>query len=268
MGHCTPAEPPPAADATVAVVDEPARSQPSTTVEVPPPPPRPRTAITATVGVVAATYRGPLFDGDYQGVSVGAGASRGRFAGSVAITEYQLNRNGRSSLGVGDVLLHLHARIVTHGALAVGAMVMGSIPTGDGDRGFGMGHVMLMSEAWVSWSRSPHSLEGSGGFGYAAGGAAAHAEHGGGGAWPIVDPMNAREITYQGSATYSLARALGVGARVVGAMPVGDGVSRTALAGRVLWTAGRVVTTLEVAGGIAGDPFGVRGTLGAMIRLR
>ncbi|MGE0398251.1 MAG: hypothetical protein AB7T06_16225 [Kofleriaceae bacterium] len=239
----------------------------SSTARAPEPAPT-RTTVNATLGLVAASYDNVLFSGHYQGLSIGGGVNRGRLGLTVAISEYKLTRNGLSTYGLGDVMMHLHAGLASGEQWSAGGMLMVSLPTGDADRGFGMGHVMFMPEAWASWHRSRLSLDAAVGAGYAAGGAAAHAEHGGGGAWPLVDPMNALEATFDTKATVSLAKALAVGVRLFGAVPIGDGSSRMVLAGRVLWTAERVVTMLEIGGGLVGDPFELRGTLNAMIRVR
>jgi hypothetical protein len=230
--------------------------------------PAPALHVNARVAVIAATYRSPLFEGAYQGTELGASVARGRFAGGASLTGYHLVRNGLGTDGLGDVMLHAHAQLAARGRLAGGAMLMTSLPTGDADRGFGMGHVMVMPELWGTWTSRAVSASLAAGYGHAIGGAAAHAAHGGGGGWPLVAPMNAREVTLGGDVMYVLAPALGVGVGVDAAAPVGDGVARLAAGGRVVWTAGRVVTTAEVAGGVVGDPFGLRAVIGAAIRVR
>ena len=225
-------------------------------------------SIGLAVGVVTARYRTPLFEGSYQGATIGASISAGRFAFAAAITEYQLVRNGLATYGPGDVMMHVHTQLVARRQFSGGAMVMGSLPSGDGERGFGMGHVMLMPELWAEWDTPTFTLAATVGGSYAFGGAEAHAKHGGSGTWPLVDPMNAREVTFDAGAMYMLAPTLSAGARVFGAAPINDGLTRVAIAGRVAWTLGRTVTSLEIAGGAVGDPFGLRGTLGTTIRLR
>lgn len=277
MGHCTAAEDPPAPDVAAVAADEdtctpdhsamghctPAPSIAASTST------RPAVHVAVRIGVLAAQYRTPLYEGSYQGAIVGATVSRGRFSLSAEITEYQLVRNGLATWGPGDVMLHLHGQLFARGRLSGGAMLMSSVPTGDDTRGFGMGHVMLMPEAWVTWSASSSlSLSGAIGGGYAFGGAAAHAKHGGGGTWPLVDPMNARELSFDAGAMYMLAPTLGTGIHVLGAAPIGDGRARVVIAGRVSWTLGRAVTTFEIAGGAVGDPFALRGILGTTINVR
>jgi hypothetical protein len=63
----------------------------------------------ASIGVLAATYRSPLYEGDYQGGTLGAAYARGRFEVGVLATGYQIDRNGKTYRGVGDVMVHAAA---------------------------------------------------------------------------------------------------------------------------------------------------------------
>jgi hypothetical protein len=262
QGHCTPASPPEKCTPAHAAMGHCRLSIGST------PQTGPRLGVTAKIGALAATYESPLFEGNYQGVKVGAGVSYGRYSLSADLVTYRLERNGLASNGVGDIMIHAHATLVSRGTLSGGAMLMVSAPTGNDAKGFGMGHVMLMPELFGSWSSGRFVVDALAGFGYATGGASAHAEHGGGGAWPLVDPMNAMEITFGLRPTYMLVSRLGIGASGHGAVPIGDGVSRFVAGGHVLWLAGRFATSFEIAGGVAGDPFGLRGMLTTTIRVR
>jgi hypothetical protein len=131
-------------------------------------------------------------------------------------------------------------------------------PTGDAMRGLGMGHWMLMPAAWSSYATSIITLSGSLGYARGTGSANAHADHGGGGAWPLVEPMSFQELTYDASAMIAVARDFAVGARLLGAFPPDDD-ARAIGAARVTWRAGRIETTAEAQAGIAGDPVRVRG---------
>jgi hypothetical protein len=216
--------------------------------------------------VIGATYDQRLFAGDYQGVIAGVRVARGRFAGAVSVPAYRLSKNGLAATGIGDVLVHVHARAIARGDVSAGAMAMVMLPTGDGEAGFGMGHVMLMPELWGSLARGRATLFASAGLGYAIGGNA-HAEHGGG-MWPIVDPMNAIEVTYGATAMVSVAPTLAIGVRGVGGVPVGDGDHRLAAGVRVAWRAGRVETSAEMLAGVLGDPYGIRGVVEVAVRFR
>ncbi|HWU91123.1 MAG TPA: hypothetical protein VN253_27845, partial [Kofleriaceae bacterium] len=87
-----------------------------------------------------------------------------------------------------------------------------------------------------------------------------------GGAWPLVDPMSFSELTFGATGTVSLARTLQAGARLDGAVPIGNGTARLAAGVRAIWTQGRVDTTAELQAGLAGAPFDVRGLLEAAVR--
>lgn len=228
--------------------------------------------IAATLAVLAANYHSPLFDGNYQGGVVGGWWAHGRFGIGASIGAYQLTKNGREVTGLGDLMFHGHVTAYSHGDLMLGAMLMVSAPTGDDVEGMGMGHVMVMPEAWVAYTPGVLALAASAGYARMQGGAAAHAEHGAP-MWPLVDPMYAQEITFGGTAMVGVAHALGIGVRAAGAIPVGadtvpvgDSDLRMSVGGRAVWLAGPVTTTLEVMGGVAGDPFGLRGVLEAALR--
>ncbi|MBX3159650.1 MAG: hypothetical protein KF773_27015 [Deltaproteobacteria bacterium] len=224
-------------------------------------------SLSASVGVLVADYDARLFTGAYQAVVAGLRWSSGRFGLAASVPVYRLTKNGKTVDGTGDVMVHGHVSLVGRGPWSAGAMMMASAPTGDGDAGLGMGHAMLMPEAWGGWTSRRVALTTSLGLGYAVGGLAAHAAHGGG-MWPLVDPMNAMELTYGAGVMLGLARELGVGARLRGAMPIGDGAQRLVGAVRVVWVAGRAQTALEIQHGTVGDPFGLRGVLETAIRLR
>jgi hypothetical protein len=223
------------------------------------PAPAPRSSFGASIGVLAAGYDTMLYSGDYEGLAVTGRWSRGRFAASAGITGYSLRKNGKRIAGVGDLMLHGHAMLVSSGAVTAGAMLMVMTPTGDHEAGLGMGHVMLMPGAWAQWSPGRLSLGASAGYSRGIGDAGLHAEHAGG--WPLVDPMSFSELTLGATGTLSLARALRAGVRVDGAIPIGDGASRLSAGVRAMWKQGRFETTAELQGGLVGAPFDVRGLL-------
>jgi len=222
----------------------------------------------ASIGLVLADYTSKLFAGDYRGANLGVRLAHGRVGLAVALPAYRLTKNGRTVDGLGDLAIHAHAWLIARGTWSAGAMVMTSLPTGDGDEGLGMGHVMWMPELWASWMGPRLSLGAAVGYSHALGGTTAHAEHGGGSMWPLVSPMNASELTGGGTAMIGLAHELGVGLHLQGAVPVGEGERRLIGGLRVLWTAGRTATTVEIQHGLVGDPFGVRGVVETAIRFR
>jgi len=220
----------------------------------------------ASLGLIVADYDAKLFTGDYQGLVAGAGWMRGRFAIGAKLPVYRLRKNGKGIDGLGDLMLHLHASVFGRGPLSAGVMVMASAPTGNGAQGLGMGHVMVMPDAWGSWVTRAFAISASVGYAHAFGGGAAHAEHGGGSMWPLVDPMNPSELTYGATGMVALGNALGAGVRAFGAVPIGDGETRLVAGVRVIWRAGRAETTVEIQNGVVGDPFGLRGIVATSVR--
>jgi hypothetical protein len=77
--------------------------------------------------------------------------------------------------------------------------------------------------------------------------------------WPLVDPMNARELAFASGVSYALAPSLSAGARIRGGSPIGDGEHRLAAGVVVSWRLARLATSLELQRGVIGDPFGTRG---------
>jgi|GEM_PF-840694 len=224
-----------------------------------------RARFAVSLGIFAANYRSPLFEGDYQGSTLGVRGAHGRFGLAASLPVYHLTKNGLASNGVGDVMMHGHTTLFDGAATTAGVMLMVSAPTGDGDRGFGMGHVMVMPEVWGTHATSRIAVSVSTGIGHALGGASAHAKHGGG-MWPLVEPMNGTELTFGGTVMVAVARTLGAGVRTYGAAPIGDGSTRLAAGPRIVWSAGRLTTSAEISGGLIGDPFGLRGVLETSLR--
>jgi hypothetical protein len=231
----------------------------------------PRSSFGAAVGLIAARYDAMLFSGDYEGLAVALRWSRGRLAAAAGVTGYRIDKNGKVVSGVGDAMIHGHAALWARGGLAAGASAMVMLPTGAHHAGLGMGHVMLMPSAWAAWSpaaaRGRLALGASTGYARGLGDASLHAAHGGS-AWPLVDPMTPSELTYGASALAQLAPPLRAGLRVDGAVPLAEGEHRLVGGVRAVWARGRIETTAEVAAGLAGDPFGVRGLLEAAVRFR
>jgi hypothetical protein len=219
-----------------------------------------RAGIRVALDLVTADYAQHLYAGSYWGAIPGASFARGRFEVGASVPMYHVLENGARVDGVGDVRFHAHASIVTSGSFSAGAMMMVTAPTGSQYTGLGMGHVMVMPEAWSSWSAGRLALAGSLGYGYALGGAAAHAHHGGA-MWPIVDPMNASEITFGGSAMIHAANAR-AGVQASGGVPTGMGDTRLVSGVAVAWSRGWFEARLAVDRGLLGDPFGTRAVLG------
>jgi hypothetical protein len=220
--------------------------------------------VRVALDIVAANYAQHLYAGSYWGAIPGASIAAGRFELGASVPMYHVLENGARVDGVGDLRFHAHATAVRSGKLTAGAMLMVTAPTGNQYTGLGMGHVMVMPEAWSSWSAGRLALAGSLGYGYALGGAAAHAHHGGA-MWPIVDPMNASEITFTGSAMIHAARA-SAGVQASGGVPTSMGDARLITGLAVAWGRSWFEARLAVDRGVLGDPFGTRAVLGTAAR--
>ena len=79
--------------------------------------------------------------------------------------------------------------------------------------------------------------------------------------------MNASEVTLGATAMFALAAGLALGGRVGGAIPTGAGTDRVVGAVRTAWRERRFETALEIQGGVAGDPFSLRGVLETSFRI-
>jgi hypothetical protein len=232
--------------------------------------PAPTDAVDLLVGVVGARYESRLYDGDYQGASLGASWRRGRFGVAAGVAAYRLTRNGQVLYGLGDLMFHGDVALIERDAAAAGVMLGVSAPTGDDRKGLGMGHVMIMAAGWATWRPAgPLTLNANAGYGRVLGSAGAHAEHGGG-SWPLVDPMGASELTFGASADVAVADAIAIGAVTAGAIavPRDDGDDRLTAGVHVIVAAGRFTTTAAIGAGLVGDPYELRGTLSTAVRFR
>lgn len=221
----------------------------------------------ASLGLVAASYDAALYSGRYLGVVVGAEWSLGRFGVSASLAAYRLVRNGQAIEALGDLMVHGHIAARQRGPWSAGAMLMAMVPVGDSDAGTGMGHAMLVPQLWGGWTAGRIAATIGAGYARALAGASAHAMHGGG-SWPLVDPMSASELIFDGTATCAIARTVGAGIRVQGAVPTGAADPRMYSGLRGVWIAGRAETSLELQHGLIGDPFGVRALIATAFRFR
>ena len=216
----------------------------------------------AGVSLFAARYDQMLYDGDYQGFAPALRWSNARFGVSASLPMYRLVENGRTLYGPGDGVVSgqvTHQRDAWLGGIAVAL----SVPTGEHRNGFGMGHAMVMPAMFVAVAIDRVRLGATAGYGHALGDAGSEHEHG---QWPIVEPMNLSELTWGASGDVMIVHSVTAGARVLGAVPVGDGQSRVVAGARTAWTAGRVETGFEIQAGLHGDPFSIRGVLETTLR--
>ena len=212
----------------------------------------------AGLSLVAAEYDTMEYGGEYQGLVPNVRWSHGRFGVAANVGVYRLEKNGLELHGVGDAVVHGQADVVTRGKATAGVALAVSAPTGNQQRGLGMGHPMVMPAAYGKWASGGGSVDASIGYGRAIAGSETHAGHGSG---ALVEPMNFSEMTFTASGELVLAKQLHAGARLSGAVPIGDGASRMIGGVRVLWIEGPVDTAFEIQAGLAGDPFTLRGVL-------
>lgn len=218
--------------------------------------------VDVAVSLVAASFS-PLYaammayGGNYQGVVPSAAWSRGTVTAGASWSYYRLERNGLEAYGQGDVVAHGQVSLVRSDNVQAGVLAAVSAPTGDQTGGFGMGHAMAMPAAWGAWQWQRLSTTASVGYSRALmSGTHVH------GMAPLVEPMNMSELTWSGSVHVTIDQGLRAGARVSGGVPIGmPGTNRVVGTLRVAWGAGRVDTAAELQGGLAGDPFNVRGVV-------
>ncbi len=220
--------------------------------------------LSARVSIVAAKYDNESFIGDYQGITPSVRYGRGVWNAGANASLYRLTRNGEEKYGLGDVIVDGQVQLVGGHPASAGISLAVSLPTGSQQSGLGMGHVMAMPSVWGVYMFDRVTFVGMFGYGRALGDGD-HSHHTRG---AIVDPMNMSELTWSAQGDVSLARALTIGARVIGGVPVGeDGVNRVVGGVRAVWTEGRVTTSAELQVGLDGEPFDVRGVLATSLRL-
>jgi hypothetical protein len=219
-------------------------------------------AFGASVSLLAASFENNLYIGNYQGIAPSLSWSNGRFSAGATGAMYRLEKNGASLYGLGDLVVHGQV-VVLRGEHAQGGVVAAvSAPLGDPSRGLSMGHVMVMPALFGTWHLDRVVLSATGGYGRAIGG---DSEHDHGVMWPLVDPMNFSEVTWSVGGEVEITPRVRGGARVSGGIPIGDGEFRVVGALRAAWLRGPFTTAAELQGGIAGDPFTLRGVVSTAI---
>jgi hypothetical protein len=164
-----------------------------------------------------ATYRTERYEGDYQGLGLRADYHARDWRLRLSMPAYQLSRNGLRGRGLGDLLLAVELPLwrAPLRSLELGVSLAASLPTGDASLGLGMGHVMAMPNAWLSWSDRRFFAQAQLGYGRSLG--AGHA-----GGRPLVNPMNASELEAGSTVGFRIAEQLTVRGGAYGAAPVGD----------------------------------------------
>jgi hypothetical protein len=212
----------------------------------------------AGVALVAATYETMTYGGNYQGVLPSVRWSRPRYGAAVTAGYYRLEENGAKVYGFGDLTVHGNATLAGDSNASAGIVAGVTAPIGDGQRGTGMGHVMLMPALFGTYGLERFDFVATAGYSRAIGGHTDH-DHG---PWPLVEPMLMSEISWSAGADVHATRDVRIGGRFSGGIPVGaPGDTRVVGAARIGWHAGRVDSAAEIQAGLAGDPFNVRGVV-------
>ena len=234
-------------------------------------------ALTAVVGA----YDNASGSGQYQGLIAEARYQRAWLRVALVVPGYRIERDGSQKFGVGDVALDLRLNVLERMEceLSGGIAVATSAPTGNANRGLGMGHVMLMSGLWAQLQTASLTVLVDARYGRAVaasatgGSGGAHAAHtassqgsasSNGASGPIVQPMNRSEVELALSVAYRVTAQVAPFARLFGAVPVADaqGTARQAVAAGLIVTLGPVDVSAEVQVPIVGDPFTARGLVG------
>lgn len=191
----------------------------------------------------------------YQGAALAVAGGWRRLGARVALGGYHVGERGA---GLDD----LHAAVTgeltpRRGPVHAGVMAAAALPTGDADRGSGMGHPMVHGGAWAHY----RYLDAGVAYARALGDGAEHAAHlHGGDGWPLVDPMNATEVAFDAGLSYPVVPGrLTVRAGALAAFPTERGVRRVVVSGGVRVDRGRLGAAATLARPVVGDPFTVRG---------
>ncbi len=211
----------------------------------------------AGVSMVAASFDTMLYTGNYQGIVPSLTWSNERFGLGTTVPFYRLEKNGAELYGVGDIVVHGHVTLYAHHPVHAGIVAALSVPVGNGSRGIGMGHPMLMPALFGTWMHGRFSATATAGYSRAIAGDTDH-DHG---MWPIVEPMNVSEVTWSAGGDYMITHAVTAGLHLSGGVPVGNGDHRLISAARVAWGHGRLSTGGELQVGLVGDPFNLRAVI-------
>jgi hypothetical protein len=196
---------------------------------------------------------------DYEGLSARLQAGRGRLSGQVGLSTYRI---GGSGVGLGDASAAAAVDVAPRGSLRAGLAASMTVPTGDADTGRGMGHVMVAGGAWARLERGRARLSVATALAAAIGENSEHLLHQHQAAgWPLVDPMNPREVVTVARATGALVPGgLDAGVQLTHAVPVMlDGSDRRVAAFLAQRTLGRYAVEVLIEAPLVGDPFVSRG---------
>jgi hypothetical protein len=232
-----------------------------------------RASLTGTLG----SFSTAATRGEYQGWFATFTFTHPWFLAEVSLPTYRIAQTGSHAYGLGDLALTLRGQFfrskpsvngangASDGAIIAGPELTSTLPTGDMDKGLGMGHVMLMPGAFVSWQRAGFAVIAQVAYGRALQfGSHAHMHMD---PAPIVNPMNRSELSHAIGASAALHEHLRVTARLIGAVPWFDhgGAAREIVAPGLQVIAGMFDAALELQLPVVGKPFDSRtiATIGA-----
>ncbi len=199
---------------------------------------------------------------DYEGLRLSVQGGRGRLSARVALPAYRVADEG---VGLGDATLALSGDLLPgRGRVRAGLGASIAAPTGDADGGRGMGHVMVAGGPWLRMGTDRVDATLAVTLASALGDDAEHVLHRHAAAgWPLVDPMNPREVMGVARVVALLVPGgLHAGAQLTFATPVGlDGEDRVIGAALLERPFGRYALHVLVEAPLVGDPFVARGSL-------
>jgi hypothetical protein len=198
--------------------------------------------------------------GEYQGLFVTGTLSHPWFTAELALPGYRIAQTGSHAYGPGDIALNVRGNVFRSDdeSITLGPELALTLPTGSADDGLGMGHVMLMPGAFVTWQQGAFTLITQLAYGRALASASAHANHSSTeGPTPIVNPMNRSELTHSIGFSASVHPNLRVTSRLIGAVTLGahNGFAREIVAPGLQFIVGAFDFALEQQLPIVGAPF-------------
>jgi hypothetical protein len=221
-----------------------------------PPPPVRTAALGLELALRAehAEYSTETYAGNYSGAAFGAAFIRPRWDMALDVPFYHLLKNGLDVAGPGDP--YLRGRVQLFGAkdrvLALGAAVGLSAPLGRAEDDLGMGHFMVHPAVWLRAGTPELRSEWTLGYGRILG-----SLEGGHGTGPLVNPMNASELSLGGAVVWRLRRGFDVRVAGMAAVPAfadgGEARATVGLGGGLLL--GKVATKLGFSLPVVGDPY-------------
>lgn len=196
---------------------------------------------------------------DYEGLRIAVDAGTGRYSARLALPAYRVAAEG---VGLGDATFSASADLVPgHRRIRAGLGASIAAPTGDADAGRGMGHVMIAGGPWLRFGGERVDATFAVTVASALGDDAEHVLHRhAADGWPLVDPMNPRELmTVARAVAVLVPGGLHAGGQLTFATPVGlDGTNRVVAAVLVERPFGRYGLRVLVETPLVGDPFVAR----------